>query len=492
MSADESSLWEKEYVVEKHPLRWWALAVAVLAVLVDMIDNQIVAVALPTIQRELGTGDSALQWISAGYALGFALTLITGGRLGDRYGTKKLFLAGMVVFTAASLAAGLAGQVEVLIAARVIQGVGSGLMVPQVLSFIHAEFDEKERPKAMTYYAGAFPIGGLAGPLLGGVLTQADLFGIGWRAIFLINLPIGVLALVGALITMPSRPGFFRHRMDFSGLLLLTVGLFAIFYPLVQGRELGWPKWSIYLMLAAIPLLAIFALHQRIKAKRGGEPLVPPALLKYRSLSGGQAVMLCINTAVGVFFILTLHLQLGLGFSPLQAALTFAPSTIGIVVGNVLGMQLAPKLGRAFTAGAIVVLLASLVAIAVLVQEMGHDLNVWALLAPVIGFGLGMGAVLNSLFGVSMSEIQMQQAGAASGLVNTTVQLGTATGIALFGTVFFSRLGSGFESATVSAIAVSVGVLVLALLFTTALPGKKAAGRSAAAADEHKAGASAR
>jgi EmrB/QacA subfamily drug resistance transporter len=454
----------------KHPLRWWALAVAILAVLVDMIDNQIVAVALPTIQRQLGTGQAALQWISAGYALGFALTLITGGRLGDRYGTKKLFLLGMLVFTAASLAAGLAGNTEVLITARVVQGIGSGLMVPQVLSFVHAEFDEKERPKAMTFYAAAFPVGGLAGPLLGGVLTQANLFDTGWRAIFLVNLPVGVIAIVGALVTMPSRPGFMRHKMDLFGLTLLTAALFAIFYPLVQGRELGWPSWSIGVMVAAVPLLGIFAYQQRNTARRGGEPLIPPGLLRYRSLAAGQAVMLSINTAVGVFFVLTLHLQLGLGFSPLAAALTFAPSTLGIVVGNVLAMQLAPKLGRSFTAGAIAVLLVSLAAIAILVVSLGNDLNVWSLLAPTIGFGLGMGAVLNSLFGTSMSEIRPDQAGAASGLVNTTVQLGTATGIALFGTVFFSRLPGGFETATATAITVSVGVLVLGLLLTAALP----------------------
>ncbi|MDX3188246.1 MFS transporter [Streptomyces sp. MN03-5084-2B] len=454
--------------MEKHALRWWALAVAVLAVLVDMIDNQIVAVALPTIRRELGAGEAALQWISAGYALGFALTLITGGRLGDRHGTKKLFVAGMLVFTAASLAAGLAGDVGVLVAARVVQGVGAGLMVPQVLSFVHAEFDERERPKAMTWYAAAFPVGGLAGPLLGGALVEADLFGSGWRAIFLVNLPVGVLALAGALVTMPARPGFVRHRMDPVGLALLTAALFAVFYPLVQGRELGWPVWSIALLVAAVPLFGGFAWQQRRQFRRGGEPLLPPDLL--RTVAGSQAVLFCVNTGVGVFFVLTLHLQLGLGFTPWEAALTFAPSTLGIVAGNVLAMRLAPKFGRVFTAGAVAVLLAGLVLVAVLVSLAGSALSGWALLLPVIAVGLGMGAVLNSLFAASMARIGPEQAGAASGVVNTTVQLGTATGIALFGTVFFARLDGGSASATAGALAVSAGVLVLALALTAALP----------------------
>ena len=461
--------------MQKHPLRWWALAVTVLAVLVDMIDNQIVAVALPTIQHQLGTGDAALQWISAGYALGFALTLITGARLGDRHGSKRLFLVGMAVFTVASLVAGLAPEVGVLIGARIAQGIGSGLMVPQVLAFIFIAFDETERPKAMTFYAAAFPVGGLAGPLLGGVLTQADLFDSGWRAIFLVNLPIGGLALAGALLTVPTLPRTGGQRIDAGGIALLTTGLFAIFYPLVQGRELGWPAWTIALMVAAVPVLGLFALQQRALARRGGAPLIAPGLLRYRSLAAGQAVMFAVNTALGVFFVLTLHLQLGLGYSPLAAALTFAPGTLGIVMGNVLAMQLAPRWGRAFLAALIVVLLVSLVTIAALVVRLGDGLSVWSLLAPVVGFGLGMGGVLNALFGMSLSEVRPDQAGSASGILNTTVQLGTAAGIALAGTVFFARLGGGFVSATAGAVAVSAGVLVVALLLTAALPPRRPA-----------------
>ena len=460
--------------MERHPLRWWALAVSILAVLVDMIDNQIVSVALPTIKHELGTGDAALQWISAVYALGFAVTLITGGRLGDRYGVRKLFLLGMSVFTAASAVAGLAPSVGILIAARVVQGIGSGLMVPQVLSFVFAEFPVEERAKAMTLYSAAFPIGGLAGPILGGVLTEANLFGLGWRAIFLVNVPIGIIAVAGALATMPKRPGFLRHRMDVLGVGLLTLGLIAIFYPLVQGRELGWPGWSVGMLIAAAPILAIFARQQIAAARTGGEPLLPPALLKLRSLTSGQLVMFCVNTAIGVFFVLTLHLQLGLGFSPLAAALTVVPATLGIVIGNVLAMRL-NHLGRVLTAAAIALLLISLAAVAALVLGLGRDLGAWALLPPLVGFGVGMGATFNSLFGLSTSEVWAEQAGAASGMVNTTVQLGTATGIALSGTVFFAELGNGstataFTSATSGALVVSCGVLVLALLSTAALP----------------------
>ncbi|OXM62255.1 MFS transporter [Amycolatopsis sp. KNN50.9b] len=457
-------------LVERHPLRWWGLAVTVLAVLVDMVDNQIVTVALPAIQRRLGAGEAALQWISAGYALGFALTLITGGRLGDRYGRKRLFLVGMTVFILASTGAGLAPGAGILIAARVVQGIGSGLMVPQVLSFIHAEFAEDERPKAMMYYSIAFPVGGIGGPLVGGLLTQANLFDTGWRAVFLVNVPFGVLAVVGALLAVPDRPGTSGRRLDLAGLALLTAGLFAIFYPLVQGREQGWPWWLVALVIAAVPLLALFAAQQRAAARRGGEPLIAPGLLRRRGLLTAQAVTFCTNTAVGVFFVLTLHLQLGLAYSPLATALAFVPAAAGIVVGNVVAMRLAPRYGGTFTAAGTVVMLAGLALIAVLVVRLGGGLSPTALLGPTLVWGLGVGGVLNSLFAISMSQVGPEQAGSASGVVNTTVQLGTAAGIALLGTVFFSRTGAGFAAAAVTAMAVAIGVLVLALLLTAALP----------------------
>jgi EmrB/QacA subfamily drug resistance transporter len=459
--------------VERHPHRWWALAVAILAVLVDMIDNQIVSVALPTIKHELGAGDAALQWISAVYALGFAVTLITGGRLGDRYGIRRLFLLGMTVFTVSSAIGGFAPSVGVLIGARVVQGIGSGLMVPQVLSFVFAEFPAEERPRAMALFSAAFPIGGLAGPILGGVLTEANLFGLGWRAIFLVNVPIGIIALAGAMSLMPGRPGFVQQQIDAVGIALLTLGLIAIFYPLVQGRELGWPGWSVGLLIVALPILAVFALWQRSLARRGGSPLIPPALLNFRGLAAGQLVMFCVNMAIGVFFVLTLHLQLGLGFSPLGAALTVVPATLGIVIGNVVAMRTSER-GRVVTALSVLLLLVSLAAIAALVAVLGRELHSVALIGPLVGFGIGMGGSLGSLFTQSTSEVRPELAGAASGLVNTTVQLGTATGIALFGTVFFAKLGNAasigdYVSATSGAMIVSCGVLVLALVLT-ALP----------------------
>ncbi|WP_051792578.1 MFS transporter [Amycolatopsis jejuensis] len=449
--------------------RWWALGVAILAVLVDMIDNQIVTVALPTIQRDLGAADAGLQWISAGYALGFALTLITGARLGDRFGYVRLFLAGMTVFTLASLGAGLAGNPEVLIAARVVQGIGSGLMVPQVLSFIHTRFQGAEQAKAMGLYAVAFPLGGLAGPLLGGLLTEADVFGTGWRAVFLVNVPIGVLAVAGALLTMPRDHRVAHHRFDVRGLLLLTVALVALFFPLVQGRELGWPGWTIAVMVASAPLFGLFLAAQRSSSR---EPLIAPELLRSKRLLATQAVLFIVNASIAVFFVLTLHLQQALGYSPLQAALTFLPATIGVVAGNMLAFRLGARLRRVLTAVALGILLASLVAIAVLALVLGTGLNALALLVPAIAFGLGMGAALGSLFGAYLAQVPPELAGSGSGVMNTTVQLGTATGIALFGTVYFGLLPHGSAAATGWALLGAAGLLAAGLALTAFLPGR--------------------
>ncbi|MFD9895430.1 MFS transporter [Amycolatopsis sp. NPDC059027] len=473
-------------------LRWWGLGVVICATLVDLMNNQIVTVALPVIHNQLGGGEAALQWISAGYALALALTLITGGRLGDRYGVKRLFLTGLVLFTIVSLAAGLAPNVGVLIAARVLQGISSGLMVPQVLSYIYTEFPEEERTKATAFYTASFTLGNIAGPLLGSALTQGNLFGTSWRAIFLINVPLGVLVVAGIVWTIPARKGALSHRIDSRGLVLLVAALFALFYPLVQGRELGWPVWVIVLFVAAIPLFWLFARQQRAQSRRGGEPLIPPTLLRYRTLRSGLAILFTLSIGMGVFFVLNLHLQLGLGYPPLLVALVFLlPGALGTVASNFAAVRLAKRFGQkpVVTTG-VVLALAGLAALAVLVAGLGSALAAWVPPVPTFVFGLGIGAVMNLVFTLSLAEVVPEEAGAASGLVGTNLQLGTASGIAVSGTVFFSLQGSGSATATAVTIAVSVGVLLITLLAAVSIPKGAAAGESLVDSEQH--GASAR
>src|SRR5262245_55344110 len=290
--------------------RWAALAVLLTAVFMDMVDNQIVTIALPTIQREMGASPSALQWTATGYTLAFALTLISGGRLGDRYGHRAVFVLGTAGFGLASLAAGVSVNVTMLLVARVAQGVFAGLMVPQVLSFIHAEFAGAEQGRAMGFYGMTFPIGGLAGPLLGGLLTQADLFGWHWRTIFFVNVPVAAAAAVGALLVMPRRRAG-RGGADVVGVLLLAAALLAVLYPLVQGRELGWPAWTFLLMAAALPLVGLFVLWEG----RTRSPLIRLDMFRGRAVSVGLPAMLIFYCGMGAFFVLTLYLQDGVGYS---------------------------------------------------------------------------------------------------------------------------------------------------------------------------------
>jgi EmrB/QacA subfamily drug resistance transporter len=455
-------------------LRWPALAVLLTAVFMDMLDNQIVTIALPSIQRELGAAPSALQWTATGYTLAFALTLITGGRLGDRFGHRALFVLGTAGFGVSSLVAGLAPEVGVLLAARVAQGVFAGLMVPQVLSFVHVEFPAGERGRAMSLYGMTFPIGGVCGPLLGGLLVQADLFGWGWRTVFLVNVPIALLAAAGAALLMPGPRGVRRGGADLPGVALLAAALLAVLFPLVQGRELGWPLWTILLPVAAVPLAAVFVLRQRLRQQRGREPLVRPGLFRDRGFSAGLLVFLVFFAGMGAFFVLTLHLQNGLHYSPLKTALTVLPATVGIVAGNGLGMPLAHRLGRRLPMAALVLLLAGTGWTILEVAGAGEALSPWRLVLPVVVYGAGLGAGSSSLMLLTLSGVAAADAGVASGVVNTTMQLGLAAGPATIGTVYFGQLAAGSGHATQASLAAGLGLFAAALLLCFLLPRKVA------------------
>jgi EmrB/QacA subfamily drug resistance transporter len=454
--------------------RWAALAVLLTAVFMDMADSQIVTVALPTIGRDLGAQPSALQWTVTGYTLAFALTLISGGRLGDRFGHRALFVLGTAGFGLASLAAGTAPGVGVLLVARIAQGVFAGLMVPQVLAFIQAEFPEAERGRAMGFYGMTFPIGGLAGPLLGGLLTQADLFGWQWRTVFFVNVPIAVAAAIGAALVLPARragsdrPG----GADLPSVLVLAAALLAVLYPLVQGRELGWPAWTFLLMVAAVPLLVLFGVRQRATERRGRMPLVPLGLFGHRAVPVGLLVMLVFYCGMGAFFVLTLHLQDGLGWSPLETALALLPATVGIVAGNGIGLPLAPRLGRRLPMIGLALLLVGTAWMVMAVSGGGADLSAWQLVGPVLLFGAGLGLGASSLMLITLAGAGAADAGAASGVVNTVVQLGAAAGPATVGTAFFGRLaaGAGSADATATSLLIGLGLFAVALLACFLLP----------------------
>lgn len=459
-------------VVQACPRRWASLGLLLTAVFMDLIDNQIVNIALPAIQRDLQAQPSALQWTATGYTLAAALTLITGGRLGDRFGHRAVFVVGTLGFGVTSLAAGTAPDVAMLLGARAAQGVFAGLMVPQVLAFIHTEFPANEQGKAMGLYGMTFPIGGLAGPMLGGLLTEADLFGWQWRSIFLVNVPLAVAAAIGAALLLPAPRRTGHGRTDLSGVLLLAAALLAVLYPLVQGRELGWPTWSFWLMAASLPLLAVFAAAQRAEERRGRQPLIRLALLRNRAMSVGILVMLIFYCGMGACFVMTLYLQDGLGYSPLKTALTMLPATLGIVAGNGIGMPMAPRLGRKLTMIGLALLMGGTAAIIAVIALSDASLSPWQLVVPVVLFGAGLGLGASSLLVITLTGVDTADAGAASGVVNTIVQLGLAAGPATIGTAFFNRLlpSRDFTAATQTSLLIGLALFAAALLACFILP----------------------
>jgi MFS family permease len=324
----------------------------------------------------------------------------------------------------------------------------------------------------MGLYGMTFPIGGLAGPLLGGVLTQADLFGWQWRTIFFVNVPVALVAAVGAAMVMPAPRRTGRGTVDVGGVVLLAAALLAVLFPLVQGRELGWPVWGFLLMAGSLPLLAVFVAWQRHQERRGREPLIRPALFRSRALSIGCVVMLVFYCGMAAFFVLALHLQEGLGWSPLRTALAMLPATLGIVAGNGLGMPLAPRLGRRLPVAALSLLLVATAATIVVVTRSGAALSAWELAVPVLLYGAGLGLGASSLLLLTLAPTATPDTGAASGVVNTVVQLGLAAGPATVGTAFFARLAEDgdYVAATRAGLVVGLAVFTVALVLCLLLP----------------------
>lgn len=431
------------------PRRWLALSVLLLVACMDLLDVSIVNVAIPAIQDGIGASYPEIEWIVAGYTLAFAVGLITGGRLGDIYGRKRVFLTGVVVFTAASALCGIAQDPAMLIGSRVLQGAGAAIMVPQVLSIIQVTFPAKERSAALGTYGAAVGLATISGPLLGGLLLRADLFSWGWRPIFLVNVIIGALAIPAAIACIRESCADSAPRLDIGGVVLVTGSLFLLVYPLVQGRDLGWPPWTYAMMACSLPVFIAFLRYER----RVTSPLVVPSLFRRRTFVAGSAVTLAFMVGLASFYlILTLYLQIGLGFSALHAGLTTVPSSIGLGISAGIATRLAPLLGRRLLVPGAVVAAVSMVWMIFTIRHYGVSITSWEIAPSMFTFGVGMGIVAPSLIDAALSDVPHEEAGAASGLVNTVLQLGGAIGIALIGVLFFNLLGSRADRSSAAVV----------------------------------------
>jgi len=466
--------------------RWIALAVLLTATLLDLLDATIVNIALPTIQFDLNTSFASVQWIAAGYTLAFAVGLITGGRLGDIVGRKRVFLWSMAAFTAASALSGLAVDAEVLIGARVLQGLAAALMIPQVLSIMHVSFAPEEAGKVFGIFGAVCGIGAVSGPILGALLTELDLFGLSWRPIFLINLPIGLAALYlgKRFIGESSAPD--KPRLDLGGVGLAAAALLLLLVPLTVGRELGWPVWAFALIAGSLVLGLVFVLQQRHRTRTVGSPVVELSLFRVRSFAAGILTQLVFGITFGLFSLCgALYMQLGLGWSPLRTALTSLLFGVAMSATAIFGIQkLVPKFGTRVLQGGAVLMTIGLVVYSVFAGALGTQAEWWQLALPLILTGAGIGFIMAPLTQTIMSEVPMQHAGSASGLINTTNQVGLSVGIALNALAFFAVVdaetggvvdlatGQPVVTAFTSALWWVIGGAVLVFVLLFALPKK--------------------
>lgn len=450
---------------------WAPLAVILAGTSMSVLDFFIVNVALPAMQHSLHAGGSTLEWVAAGYALTTAVLLIASGRLGDRFGRRRMFVLGLALFTLASVACGIAPDSATLVTGRLAQGAGGALMGTNVLSLIGVLYsDPADRAKALGAYATVMGFAAVGGQLIGGALLQLDLFGLGWRSCFLINVPIGLLASIAATRVVPESRGT-ATSLDLTGIALITAALTALVLPLVEGRQLGWPLWCWISLALVLPLTAAFALQQRRVQRADLLPLLDRVLLTLPAFRAGLVAQLVFWCGQASFFlILALFLQQGHGLSPLAAGGMFTTLALPYVVSSMRAPLLAARYGRnVVTASALTLVAGHLVLIGTVALG-GIGGSVLALLPGLVLVGIGMGLGIAPLTGGLLAALRPEQAGAASGALATAQYVGSALGVAVVGIAFFGGVSAGYAAAFEHGLWVLVGALSLVALVSRRLP----------------------
>jgi EmrB/QacA subfamily drug resistance transporter len=457
--------------------RWIAFAAVLISSVMELLDATIVQVAAPAIRDDIGGSYADLQWMGAAYTLSLAVLLLTGGRLGDMFGRKRMLMIGIGGFTAASLLGSLAQSPDMLIASRALQGVFGAVMLPQGFGLIRELFGPEEMGKVWGAFGPIMGLSAVVGPIVGGTLVDADLLGTGWRSIFAVNLPFGVAALAIAAKYIPARPAGARTtRLDMPGVALAGIGTLMLVYPLVQGRELGWPTWVKLLLAGSLPVLALFAAYQVRRKRSGATPLIEPSLFGKRAYVSGIAFSVFFFGAMGgVMLTIGILLQLGLGYSPIHAALTMAPWALGAIFGSAFGGASMHKLGRTVLHIGLALMATGLAAQVAALEIAGTSIDHWDLVAPNLIGGAGMGMIFVPLFDIILGGVKEHELGSASGVLGSIEQLGMALGIAVLGTIFFGIVGAEhaagvFVDAAQTTSIVTVGLIALAFVTGFSLP----------------------
>lgn len=420
------------------PHRAASVGVLVFAAFMDLMDATVVNVALPSIQRGLRATPAELESTVGGYTLAFAALLITAGRLGDMVGRRRVFVAGVLAFAATSLLAAVAPTAPVLVLARVLQGAAAALMVPQLLSTVQALFSPRERPAVYGVVGGVSGLAAVAGPLLGGWLVTSDAFGIGWRSIFTINVPIGVALAVLALAVVPDTRADQPLRPDLLGAGASVGGVALVVYALVEGRPHHWSAWIWVLGGAGVALLVGFVAQQRRRQRQGRSPLVPTSLFTERGFAAGVLVQGTFQAGVAALaIVLALYLQVGLGYDAIGSGLALLPFAIGAFVGCFVAVPLGTAVGRSIVVLGALLMAGSVGWLAAVVGARGDALSNWSITPPLALAGVGLGFVVVPLVDIALATVPGSDAGAASGVFGTAQQAGAALGVAVAGVVFF-------------------------------------------------------
>ena len=463
MSAEAVALTKASALqAEGDPRRWFALPVLLTGAFLPVLDFNVVNLALPAIRENLGATSSEIQFVISAYAATYAVFLITGGRLGDWLGRKRMFMLGVVGFTIASVLCGTAWSPAVLIAGRILQGLTATVMAPQVLASIRVLFPPSEQGRALGLYGATFGLANIAGQILGGALVSSHPFGLAWQAIFLVNVPIGLAAFVGSLFFLGDSRGDHAQKLDVGGVALLSATLGLLVYPLVEGRETGWPLWLVVMLAASPVALAAFIQFEKRLVGRGGAPLVDLSLFREKGFAIGVAMALVFYMHAAFYLTFSVYLQGGLRLTPLDAGLRTLPFGVGYFVASFAAAGAMRRLGpRALTLGFI----GQVAGFSVVILAVTGVLPGWLEIGLSVA-GLGFGVLTPSVIKAVISGVDPSHAGLASGIVMSTFQIGAALGVAIVGGVFFSLLGAGQDLAAYAhafGVALGCNVALLAL-----------------------------
>jgi EmrB/QacA subfamily drug resistance transporter len=438
------------------------MGILIFASFMDLLDVTIVQVALPTIREDLGATPAQLEWIVSAYMLAFAVVLVTGGRLGDNLGRKRTYLIGVEGFTLASVVASIAATGDLLVAARVAQGAFAALMVPQALSTLQALYSPKERAPIYGIIGGVSGLAAVIAPVLGGWLVTADVAGLGWRSVFLLNVPVGIVIFALAMRFVPNTTSPSPLRLDIRGVLLLSGALFGILYPVVEGRALGWPAWLWLVAAAGVALAVAFVLVERARERQDGSALLPLSLFRNRGFSAGLITQASFQGAMNAFTIAwIIYMQATLGFDAFAVGLIMLPFSLGAFIGVGAAIPLATRVGKPIVALGALTQAGGIAWAVAIMSGRGTDLSGWDILLPLTLTGIGLGLLVVPLIDIALANVPLRDAGAASGTYGTFQQIGAAAGVAIAGTAFFAQLGTDFSQPSVmGALTTASGIAI--------------------------------